>query len=193
MKPLQKSMSLQRKAIFIDKDGTLVENVPFNVDPSLIRISKNTLGGLRLLQEKGYKIIVVSNQPGIAKGYFNEEDLEKAIEKIVEILGSKGVAIDGFYYCPHDAGDGCDCRKPKAGLISGAANDHNIDLSQSWMIGDILDDVEAGNRAGCRSLLVYNRNETQWNWGRSRIPYAVVNSINEAAHLILESKYEFVG
>jgi D-glycero-D-manno-heptose 1,7-bisphosphate phosphatase len=193
MKPLQRSTSLQHKAVFIDKDGTLIEDVPFNVDPSLITISKHTFEGLRLLQSKGYKILIVSNQSGIAKGYFTEPDLRKAIQKISDLLEANDVAIDAFYYCPHNTFDRCDCRKPKPGMFFKAAADHNIDLAQSWMVGDILDDVEAGNRAGCRSLLVYNNHETEWTWSRSRMPFAIVNSINEAANLILENQYEFVG
>jgi D-glycero-D-manno-heptose 1,7-bisphosphate phosphatase len=185
-------MSSQHKAVFLDKDGTLVEDIPFNVDPSLIRMSNHVFEGLRLLQEKEYKIIIVSNQSGVARGFFSEKDLDEVIQKISAILSEQGIGLSGFYYCPHDRPDNCDCRKPKPGMLLKAALDHDIDLSNSWMIGDILDDVEAGNLAGCRSVLVYNNNETQWHWSQSRIPFAIVNSINEAANLILEDQHEFV-
>jgi D-glycero-D-manno-heptose 1,7-bisphosphate phosphatase len=186
-------MSSQHKAVFLDKDGTLIEDIPFNVDPALVQISRNTFEGLKLLQEKGYKIILVSNQSGIARGLFSEKDLQAVMRKVSGILESRGIELSGIYYCPHDRPDDCDCRKPKPGMLLRAAADLNLDLMQSWMIGDILDDVEAGNRAGCRSVLVYNNNETQWNWSQSRIPFAIVNSINEAANLIVEDQHELVG
>jgi D-glycero-D-manno-heptose 1,7-bisphosphate phosphatase len=185
-------MNSQHKAVFLDKDGTLVEDIPYNVDPALISISKHTFDGLRLLQKKGYKIFIVSNQSGIARGLFTKRELEDAIKTITAILRENGIGITGFYYCPHDRPDRCTCRKPKPGMLLKAAIDHDIDLANSWMIGDILDDVEAGNRAGCRSLLIYNNNETQWQWSQSRIPFAIVNSINEAANLIVEDQHEFV-
>ena len=185
-------MNSQHKAVFLDKDGTLVEDIPYNVDPALIQISKNSFEGLRLLQERDYKIIVVSNQSGLARGLFTQKNLDDVIKKVSAVLKGQGVLINGFYFCPHDRPDNCDCRKPKPGMLLKAAIDHDIDLVNSWMVGDILDDVEAGNRAGCRSVLLYNHNETQWHWNRERIPFAIVNSINEAANLIVEDQHEFV-
>lgn len=181
--PFFRSMS---NAIFIDKDGTLIQDVPYNVVPEKIVFMENALDSLHLLQEAGYKIIIISNQPGIALGYFDEEALIKVKEKINEILNSKQINLDGFYYCPHSANSSCDCRKPKPGLLNKAAEDLQIDLSSSWMIGDILDDIEAGNRAGTQTILLNNGNETEWLKKEYRTPGYLVDNLLEAARIILQ-------
>ncbi|MBO9683842.1 MAG: HAD family hydrolase, partial [Flavisolibacter sp.] len=137
-----------RKAVFIDKDGTLIPDIPYNVNPDRITIDNETIEGLRLLKEEGFLLVVVSNQAGIAKGYFEEKDLEQVWNKISAILQTHGLSIDAFYYCPHEPNGivqqyavVCDCRKPQPGMILKAASELKINLSQSWMIGDILNDV----------------------------------------------------
>src|SRR6185312_52998 len=152
------------KAIFIDKDGTLIHDVPYNVDPALIKFEDHAFESLYMLQQKGYYLVVVSNQPGISKGYFKEEDLKVVEEKIKKSLFKNKVMLQGFYYCPHAEEEHCNCRKPKPGLIFNAARDLEIDLSRSWMIGDILNDVEAGKRSNCKTILIDNGNETEWIW-----------------------------
>lgn len=182
-----------KKAIFLDKDGTLIPDIPYNVDPDKISISKDALEGLKTLQENGFLLIVVTNQSGIAKGYFKEEKLEAVFEKIGEILQQENIFIQGFYYCPHHpAGTQkkyaveCNCRKPLPGLITTAAEDWDIDLTKSWMIGDILNDVGAGNRAGCNTILIDNGNETEWLMNEYRGPSFTAKNINEAARLIIQ-------
>jgi D-glycero-D-manno-heptose 1,7-bisphosphate phosphatase len=180
------------KAIFLDKDGTLIPDIPYNVDPALITLSSQAEIGLQQMAQAGYKIIIISNQSGVAKGFFPESEL-KAVEKRLEaLLAALDVHLDGFYYCPHHP-DGlaplnieCNCRKPKSGLLLTAAEDKQIDLSASWMIGDILNDVEAGNTAGCRTVLIDNGNETEWIMDDNRKPDLTVNNINEAAAYILQ-------
>lgn len=174
------------KAIFLDKDGTLIPDLPFNVDPGLITISAGNADALRRLSGAGYLLIIVSNQSGVARGLFREEDLAPVWERIQSILSASGVRIDDFYYCPHDDAHDCECRKPAPGMLLQAIREHDLDTTECWMIGDILHDVEAGNRAGCRSLLLDNGNETEWVTGEFREPYALVASMEEAATLILE-------
>jgi D,D-heptose 1,7-bisphosphate phosphatase len=182
------------KAIFLDKDGTLIVDVPYNVDPARIELYFDIGPALQRLQTAGYKLIVISNQAGVARGYFVEDALDGVIAALRNQLSAFGVMLDGFYYCPHHP-DGsvttyaidCDCRKPQPGLIQRAARDHNIDLSQSWMVGDILNDVEAGNRAGCRTLLIDRGNETEWLTGPFRTPTATVSSLVEMADYILKN------
>ena len=149
------------KAIFVDKDGTLIPDIPYNVDPDLITLMEGAAEGLALLQREGFKVIVVTNQSGVARGLFKEEDLKRVEKKLKALLADKGVMLDGFYYCPHHPNGiikefsfDCDCRKPHPGLILTAAKHLHIDLSTSWMIGDILKDIEAGNKAGCNTILV---------------------------------------
>jgi D,D-heptose 1,7-bisphosphate phosphatase len=180
------------KAIFIDKDGTLVKDVPYNVKPELVSYAGFAMEALRLLQEQGYLLIIVSNQSGIAKGFFTELELAILINKMRLDMAAHGVDITGFYYCPHfpdtqlpEFNRGCDCRKPAAGMILQAANDFDIDLSQSWMIGDILDDMEAGKRAGCKTILLNVGNETEWEINNYRVPNYYANNLFTAAQIIL--------
>lgn len=176
------------RAIFLDKDGTLIKDVPYNVNPELIELSDNAGTGLHLLQQRGYRLFVISNQPGVAKGLFAETALEPVEIRIAELLSREQVVLDGFYYCPHhpdgllhDFAIDCDCRKPMPGMLLRAAREHGIDLSRSWMIGDILHDVEAGNRAGCRTVLIDNGNETEWDISPARMPDFVVPDLHAAA------------
>jgi D,D-heptose 1,7-bisphosphate phosphatase len=178
-------------AVFLDKDGTLIDDVPYNVDPARIRLAAGVAEGLLRLRLAGFRLIVISNQSGIARGHFFEEDLEPVRDRLGELLRDVGVGLDGFYYCPHHP-EGtlpeysivCGCRKPEPGLILVAARDHEIDLGRSWFIGDILDDVEAGCRAGCRTVLIDNGNETVWRRSSLRWPDLVAPDMAVAARLI---------
>jgi D-glycero-D-manno-heptose 1,7-bisphosphate phosphatase len=181
------------KAIFLDKDGTLIKDVPHNVNPDLIELSKRAGEGLHMLQQHGYRLFIITNQPGVAKGLFAEDALGPIEARITELLSREQVVLDGFYYCPHhpegtvgDYAAECDCRKPKPGLILRVAREHGVDLAYSWMIGDILHDVEAGKHAGCRTVLIDNGNETEWQISTQRIPDLVVPDLAEAAFAIAE-------
>ena len=180
------------KAIFIDKDGTLIPNIPYNVSPDLIRIESNALDGLKQLKANGYLLIIISNQAGIALGKFKIESLNGVEHKIRILLSEENIHLDGFYYCPHHP-EGtleeyrldCLCRKPKPGMILKAAEELGIDLIGSWIIGDILHDIEAGNRAGCKTILIDKGNETEWLINDLREPDFTVSNINQAAEYIL--------
>jgi histidinol-phosphate phosphatase family protein len=173
------------KAIFIDKDGTLITDVPYNVNPSLIQFEKYAMESLYALQQNGYYLVIVSNQPGISLGYFKEEELKVIEEKIKELMLENKVMLHGFYYCPHLQSEGCNCRKPKPGMFFKAAEELEIDLSKSWMIWDILNDVEAGKRSNCKTILIDNGNETEWKWNKQRIPHYMVNHLKAAAEIIM--------
>lgn len=181
-----------KKAIFLDKDGTLVYDIPYNVDPSRVRFNDGAIAALRKFKQHDYLLIVVSNQSGVAHGYFSEQTLRALGTHINETLGRRGLKLDDFRYCPHHpAGKiaaysmDCTCRKPKPGLILESARKFDIDLSHSWMIGDILNDVEAGNSAGCRTILINNGNETEWDLSDNRKPTAIVGNLLEAAEVIV--------
>ncbi len=187
------------RAIFLDKDGTLIEDVPYNVDPALIRLYPDVPEALRLLRAAGYRLIVISNQAGVARGYFEESALKGVRETLYRLLAAEGVPLDGFYYCPHHPGGvvaayavACECRKPSPGMILRAAREHGVDLAGSWMAGDILNDVEAGNRAGCRTVLIDNGNETEWVAGEGRKPDLVARTVLEAALRITSDSRETV-
>jgi histidinol-phosphate phosphatase family protein len=179
--------AVRRPAIFLDKDGTLVEDVPYNVDPALLRFAPHAFEALRLWRDAGYRLVVVTNQSGLARGLFGRPDLVRLHEALCERLAREGIAIDGFFACPHLEGAGCACRKPRAGLLEEAARALGIDLASSWMVGDILNDVEAGHRAGCRSVLLDVGHESEWVPGALRSPEHRCADLLEAAHVILET------
>jgi len=157
-----------------------VVNVPYNVDPRLIRLAAGAEDAVERLAASGYRVIVVSNQPGAAMGLFKEDALKDVEKHLRQALP----ALEAFYYCPHRAESGCDCRKPRPGMLKRAAREHGVDLTSSWMIGDILDDIEAGRRAGCRTILVDVGNETEWRLSDERRPHHIARDLAEAAAIV---------
>jgi D-glycero-D-manno-heptose 1,7-bisphosphate phosphatase len=183
-----------KRAVFLDKDGTLLHNVPYNVQPERMRLVAGAGTALRRFYALGYAIIVVSNQPGVAHGYFDPPALRGVERQLRSLLAGCGVPLSGFYYCPHHPQGRvaryairCHCRKPAPGLLIAAAAIHDIDLDQSWMLGDILDDVEAGVRAGCRTVLLDVGNETEWRRGPYRHPDVVAASLVSAADKMFDA------
>ena len=174
-----------RPAIFLDKDGTLVEDVPYNVDPALLRFTPRAVEALKLWRDAGYRLVVITNQSGLARGLFDRAALARLHESLAALLAAEGVRIDGFFACPHLCAARCECRKPRAGLLREAARVLALDLERSWMVGDILNDVEAGHRAGCRSVLLDTGHETQWVPGALREPEWRCADLLEAARATL--------
>lgn len=189
----------KKKVVFLDKDGTIIPDVPYNINPDLISLQHGVIEGLQLLKNEGYSFVVISNQAGVARGYFKYEQLAEVQQKIDSLLQPANLQIQAYYFCPHHpAGKieglaiACNCRKPMPGMILEAAKDHNVDLANSWMIGDILNDVEAGNRAGCKTVIINNGNETEWVQGTFRKPtYTAINFL-DAAEFICNNSSETV-
>lgn len=185
------NLNMSTKAVFLDKDGTLIEDVPYNVDPDRIQLTRGAVEGLQLLDASGYQLIVITNQSGVALGFFPALALVTVETRLRQLLADAGVPLAGFYYCPHhpagivrEFAKNCSCRKPEPGLLLRAADKHGINLAQSWFIGDILNDVEAGRRAGCKTVLIDNGNETEWQMSQQRSPHHIVNDLTEAALVI---------
>ena len=181
------------RAVFFDKDGTLIENLPYNADPARIRLAYGAGAALRRLQRLGFRLFVVSNQSGIARGLIDPRAMASVHECIAELLRADAVTLDGFYYCPHWPhgqvacfARACDCRKPAPGMLLRAAREHQLTLTDCWMVGDILDDIEAGRRAGCRTVLIDNGNETEWLDGSLRRPHRCARDLPHAAQLIAQ-------
>jgi D-glycero-D-manno-heptose 1,7-bisphosphate phosphatase len=182
----------RRRAVFLDKDGTLVEDMPYNVDPVLVRLKPDAGKALGALAGHGFSLFLASNQSGVARGLFPLDALEAVERRLGELLAPFGVGLTACYFCPHhpegtvpEFAAECGCRKPSPGLLLRAAEEYEVDLSSSWLIGDILDDVEAGNRAGCRTVLLGNGGESEWRPGEFRRPDAVAGGLSRAAGIIL--------
>lgn len=153
----------KKKAVFLDRDGTIVVHKPFLSSPDELELLTNAAEGLRLFKKHGYMAIIVTNQSGIARGFFNEKQLALVHKRLLSMLEDEGITIDDVCYCPHHIEGviekykiACECRKPKTGMFQSAAKQHRIDLSQSIMIGDSEVDMLAGKNAGCKSVLVRN-------------------------------------
>jgi D-glycero-D-manno-heptose 1,7-bisphosphate phosphatase len=167
-----------RAGLFIDKDGTLIENVPYNVDPALLRFMPHAGQALARLQRAGLVLIIVTNQSGLARGRFTRAEFARLQHELLQRMQEEfGVAIDDVAVCPHapddDGRPACLCRKPAPGMLISMAQRHGLDLTRCWMLGDTLDDVEAGHRAGAGGLLFDSGGETVWRRSPLREPDAV--------------------
>ncbi len=180
-----------RPAVFLDKDGTLIDDLPYNANPARITLCEGAGDALQALARRGYALVVVSNQQGIARGWLSDRDLCRARDRIAALLAAHDVRLDGFYWCPHwpwsckgRLAFACDCRKPAPGMLVRAASEHGLALTASWMVGDILDDIEAGRRAGCRTVLIDNGNEGEWRCNPLRRPHRLAPDLVSAAQMI---------
>jgi len=158
---------MDNKAVFIDRDNTLIEDPGYLTDPDSVRLLPGVELAIKTFMRAGYLVIVVTNQSGVARGLLTEETLERIHDRLTQIVADKGARIDAVYYCPfHPDGSiekyamESELRKPKPGMLLKAAEDMDIDLSASWMVGDSPRDIEAGQRAGCRTIRVRKRHET---------------------------------
>ena len=156
-----------KKAIFLDRDGTINKYVGFLTDINEFELLDGVTEAIKMINESGYLAIVVTNQPVIARGEVSVEELQEIHNKMETLLGQAGAYIDDIFYCPHHPHKGyegerpeykieCECRKPKPGMLLAAAEKYNIDLRESWMIGDGENDIEAGKNAGCNVCVVGN-------------------------------------
>jgi D-glycero-D-manno-heptose 1,7-bisphosphate phosphatase len=148
-------------AIFLDRDGTINEEVGHLDKLEKLKIYDNAAEAIRMINQSGMKAVVITNQSGVARGYFTEELVKTTHRIIQDLLKRQGAFIDAFYYCPHHPTEGleeyvqaCSCRKPEPGMLITASRDLNIDLQRSYMVGDILKDIQAGKNAGTKSVLV---------------------------------------
>lgn len=185
------------KAVFLDRDGTINEEVNYLSQEENLRILPNAAEGIKLLKDAGYKVIVISNQSGVARGYFTEEDVQLINRKLSELIMQSGANIDAFYYCPHHPEGAvdkyrrvCHCRKPEPGLFLQAATQLNIDIRKSFIVGDRLSDIQMSETLGARAVLVltgYGSQEREKYC--SELPCAlhyIAEDLLDAARWILE-------
>lgn len=147
-------MAERSRAVFLDRDGTLIEDVGYPDDPDRVRLLPAVPEGLRRLREAGFRLVIVSNQSGVGRGLIAPEDARRVHARVLELLGEQGIAIDLAKYCPHAPDEGCDCRKPAPGMLLDAAAELSLDLEASFMIGDKGSDIAAGGSAGCATVLL---------------------------------------
>jgi len=156
MEQMKKNM-----AVFLDRDGTINEEVGYLDGLDKLKLFDNAAEAIRLINESGMKAVVITNQSGVARGLFMEAFVRTVHEKIQENIRSHGAFIDAFYYCPHHPTEGkgkyllaCPCRKPQPGMLIRAAQDLQIDIHRSYMVGDMMKDVEVAQRIGSQGILV---------------------------------------
>jgi D-glycero-D-manno-heptose 1,7-bisphosphate phosphatase len=189
---------MANKAVFVDRDNTLIEDPGYISDPSLVRLLPGVELAIKSLSQQGFKVVVVTNQSGIARGLLSEEALGQIHRELGRQLGEHGANLDGIYYCPfHPEGTvekyTCDSelRKPKPGMLLAAAKDLDIDLAASWMVGDSPRDIEAGQRAGCRTIRVRTQHDPASGENSdedSQADYTVRNLVDAAKVIIRENK-----
>lgn len=160
-KLLRRTKSVLRRAVFLDRDGTINVERGYITNPDEVTFYPNTARVFNALHSKGYVIVIISNQSAIGRGLMTMEQLDKVNDILWGKLRQSNAWYDALYFCPHTPEQSCDCRKPKPGLILQAALDLNINLSASYFIGDKITDIEAGHRSGCKTILVLTGKGTE--------------------------------
>ena len=188
---------MKRPALFMDRDGTVSEEVGYVNHVSRFRVFPYSAEAVKLLNDNGWLAIVVTNQAGVARGYFAEDVIVQIHGQLRRDLESASAKLDAIYYCAHHPSVGeppyrldCDCRKPKTGLIERAAADFEIDLGRSWMVGDRYSDIELARNAGLHSAFVlsgYGRGEWEYQRGSWKLePELVAENLLEVARIVIE-------
>jgi D-glycero-D-manno-heptose 1,7-bisphosphate phosphatase len=162
-----------RPAVFIDRDGTVCEEVGYLNHISRFRMFPFVAAALRRLNEAAYPVIVVTNQSGVARGYFPESLVYEVNQRMTQQLSESGARVDAIYYCPHNPSESCNCRKPRTGMLDRAAREHTLDLQRSFMVGDRYADIELARNARARGILVrtgYGEGELVWHATKWPVP-----------------------
>jgi D,D-heptose 1,7-bisphosphate phosphatase len=182
------------KAIFLDRDGTIIKDKNYAYKKEDIKFLPKSIEGLKLLQDNNYNLIIVTNQSGIARGFFSETDYFNFRDELHHKLELKGVNIDAEYFCPHHFEEGrgkyrinCTCRKPNPGMILEAKKDFNLNLDYCWMIGDRESDIIAGWRANCKSIFISSKLEEKI-FHNPIFPNFFAKDLLEAAIYITQNK-----
>jgi D-glycero-D-manno-heptose 1,7-bisphosphate phosphatase len=181
------------KAVFLDRDGTIIEDTGYISAPEEVKFIPGAIEAVKKLNQAGYKVIIISNQSGVARGILNEAMLQSIDKTMHRKILNGGAHIDGSYYCPHHPEHGvypyrqyCECRKPHPGLIKKATREHEIDLSKSFMVGDKATDIETGKRAGVKTLFVLSGRGAEETKELKEKPDHLADNLPEAAEWILK-------
>lgn len=178
-----------RPAVFLDRDGTVAEDVGYLNHLSRFRMFPFVAAAVHRLNEAGLPVVVITNQSGVGRGYFPESLVHEVHEQMTQQLGSCGARIDAIYYCPHISADNCSCRKPKTGMLDRAALEHCLDLHRSYVVGDRYGDVQLASNVGASGILVrtgYGEGELAWHAAKwPAQPDFVAQDLADAANWIL--------
>ncbi|NMA42272.1 MAG: HAD family hydrolase [Oligosphaeraceae bacterium] len=169
-----------RPCVFIDRDGTVLESVHYLHDPKDVKVPSEAIQGLKLLRDAGFMLILISNQSGIARGYFGCDDLQAVHERMCAIFAQEDITLDDYFYCPHAPDAECGCRKPEIGMLEEACRKHNIDLQHSVMVGDADCDMELANNFSLPGLLILTARTTNLALAKH-----ICHDFLEAAQLII--------
>jgi D-glycero-D-manno-heptose 1,7-bisphosphate phosphatase len=183
---------LLRRAVFLDRDGTICEEMGYINHVDRLRIFPYAAAAIRQLNEAEIPVVVITNQSGIARDIFPESLVHQVHKKMISQLAAGGAWIDAIYFCPHKTEDACECRKPNPGLLELAAREHGLDLANSWVVGDRYADLEMAHAVGARSILVmtgYGRGEYELHrekWPRQ--PDVLAENLTDAVIRVLKDR-----
>lgn len=173
-------------AVFLDRDGTINEDTGYLHKPEELVIITGAAEAIRRLNSAGIKIVIVSNQSGVGRGYFTDSDVEAVNDKLVDIIGADGAKVDAVYYCNHHPDEDCGCRKPSLGMLKKASDEHGIDLKLSYVVGDKGSDIELARNAGAKSVLVLTGKGKDESMRLKNPPDFVAEDLASAARWILD-------
>ncbi len=179
-----------RAVVYLDRDGTINEDVGYIGDPDRIRLLEGAARAIRRLNTEGVKVIVITNQSGVARGLYTEDELDEVNRRLVGLLEAEGAHLDGVYYCPHHPDDGCGCRKPEAGLVKKAAAEHGLSALRSYVVGDKASDIELAANIGAEGILVLTGMGKGQLEGLRRRPAFIARDLGEAVDWIVNDLEE---
>lgn len=175
-----------RPAVFLDRDGTINEDTGYIDSPERLVIIDGAASAIKRLNSKGLRVVVITNQSGVGRGYFSREAADAVNKRLEEILRREGAHLDAIYYCPHHPDDNCECRKPGIGLVEKAKNDLRIDFKKSYVVGDKISDVEIAHTIGGKGILVLTGAGKDERKKISREPSYIATDLKDAVEWIIK-------